>query len=228
MKHIYSISASPGNTGERYYNHVFKKMGLEYHYRALQIKQITPDIVTLLREMSVGFSVSMPLKSQIIPYLDDMSDEVFDYGSCNTVLMMGDQMCGFNTDIYGIKHVLTDVGSDCVAILGDGAMSKMFQRILGRQATVYSRSNSNWEERHSKHDVIINCTPLGMNNDTPLDKIQSSIVIDLVIGKTQLETQCMEAGVKYIPGIEFYREQFLKQFLLYTGIVISKEDIKEL
>lgn len=228
MKTIYSISGSPGKTGERYYNYLFDKMDLQYQYKALKIETITPDVVTLLREMPVGFSVSMPLKSAIIPYLDDMTDEVFDYNSCNTVLMMGDQMCGFNTDIYGIKYVLKEVGSKCVAILGDGSMSKMFQRILGKQAKTYSRSLGNWDQRHTKHDVVINCTPLGMKGETPLEEITSSLVIDLVIGQTQLETKCKWAEVKYISGIEFYREQFLRQFLLYTGIVVDHEYIKEL
>jgi shikimate 5-dehydrogenase len=110
-----------------------------------------------------------------------------------------------------------------IQILGDGAMSRGYQRLLNNQNrgySVYSRKLDNWGDRNIEFDCRINTTAIGtINSDSPLEgKISSKLVIDLSIKENQLTKDCEEGGIKYIGGMFFYKEVFLNQFEIYTKI----------
>jgi shikimate 5-dehydrogenase len=84
-----------------------------------------------------------------------------------------------------------------------------------------ARKAGTWENRHAPADVIINATGLGTStSESPYEELPEGVrlVIDLAIKTNNLEKQCLDKNVKYVSGREFYREQFLKQFKIYTGI----------
>jgi shikimate dehydrogenase len=167
----------------------------------------------------------MPFKNEIISYLDDMESLVVEYDSCNTVLIVDNKLHGFNTDYYGARVVIDRIPyAQKVLILGDGVMGKMILSMIP-YAGVCSRNRGNWNKRHALVDTIINCTACGtMSDESPLEHIPAttSLVIDLAAKPNKLQEQCKEAKVGYIPGIEFYKHQFIRQFEIYTGITITK------
>lgn len=72
----------------------------------------------------VGLSLTMPLKTAVLPLLDGLSDLARDVGAVNTVLLSAGGREGDNTDVPGMvaalrERGLTEAGRVCV--LGGGA-----------------------------------------------------------------------------------------------------------
>ena len=177
-----------------------------------------------------GFSVSMPYKSSVISLLDEVDELVTQFNSCNTVVNVDGRYIGYNADYYGAIHVLKTIPEhEPINILGNGAMGNMFKKILGPRANIYSRSLGNWDKIQSLTGTVINCTSLGTSTkDSPFTKLPNiSHVIDLAMNDNDLKKQTILSDIKYVGGKEFYRQQFKKQFEIYTGITLSQSELED-
>jgi shikimate dehydrogenase len=100
-------------------------LGLDWEYEAVDITTDTlAEFVTSRDESWLGLSLTMPLKRDILPLLDSVSELVTQTGSANTVLFSGGRREGFNTDVYGITQAFARHGHtslDTVLVLGGGA-----------------------------------------------------------------------------------------------------------
>lgn len=217
-----SISAAPGKTGTYYYSEFFKYYDIKAEYNALKANSNYELESHLKKEIYSGFNVSMPFKAEVIRYLSVISPEVTNYNSCNTIKVSQGKLNGFNTDIAGVLKVLSSISKeDFVLVLGNGAIGKMFTKVLKLQDIKFemiSRSLNNWEKRHQKCDVLINCTSLGTSIfDSPIDLINGlHTVYDLTFNGINLRKIC--SSINYFSGVFFYKEVFLKQFLIHTDI----------
>ena len=73
-------SFSPG-----YFSKKFKKLGIEgSEYLAYPIVDIKDVIKVFNKEVS-GLNVTIPYKEQVIPFLDELSDEAFEINAVNTI-----------------------------------------------------------------------------------------------------------------------------------------------
>jgi shikimate dehydrogenase len=233
MKHFFSLSQYPGKTGEHYYNTLFRKKNLPYTYTALACNDIAEGVKKMRDIGAAGFSVSMPFKHSVIKHLDFAYNNVYHYDSCNTVQNVNGKFYGFNCDIIGVEYIISLIPiSARICILGDGTIGSMFKRVLNDRAEVYSRKLGNWDKRHQSSDVIINCTSFGTAvTDSPFYvlPLKTTLVIDLAIKQNQLQGQATDAGVKYISGIEFYKQQLRSQFYIYTGSSeLTMEEINQI
>lgn len=228
IRNYYSISLYPGKTGETYYNKYFKLKNLPYTYTALKCTNLSESVNDLLNRNASGFSVSMPYKQQIISYLDVIDKSVSDFSSCNTVVINDGKLHGYNTDYYGMIHLLKSATNN-INILGNGAMGSMFKKLLGDDATVYSRSLGNWKDIHNITGTMINCTGLGTSvMDSPFVELPKlDCVIDLAMSDNILKKQCVMHSVKYVEGKEFYHRQFKNQFEIYTGVILAYDEITD-
>jgi len=232
MKKFFRLGQHPSKTGERYYNTLFQKMDLPYTYTAVECENLKESIDELLKEGASGFSVTMPFKQEIRKFLVTEDMYVRQFQSCNTVLVKDGQLHGYNSDVCGAVYAkLSMPMKSSVAVLGDGAMGMMMYKMLNENCAVYSRKKENWHKRHDGRDVYVNCTTFGTSIPaSPLDIIpeNTKLIIDLAMPGTQLELQCSEAGVKYISGKEFYKNQFIEQFEIFTGIKITEEEFNSI
>jgi shikimate dehydrogenase len=83
----------------------YSALGLDWHYEAVEIDGDSLGPFVRSRDDSWrGLSLTMPLKRDILPLLDTVSEVVTQTGSANTVLFDGGRTLGFNTDVYGITR----------------------------------------------------------------------------------------------------------------------------
>jgi shikimate 5-dehydrogenase len=168
----------------------------------------------------------MPYKQDIIKYLDEIDLDVYEYNTCNTVVIDNGLLKGYNCDRAGADHVLSFIEPGwSVSVLGAGSMGSMIAN-MWPDRRVYAIRNGNWMYRHNPADVYINCTSMGTaTSASPLDYIpnDTKLVIDLAVSPGKLAEQCANIGVKYISGQEFYKYQFLDQFSRYFGFRPSPE-----
>lgn len=89
-----------------------------------------------------GFNITLPHKTRVIPYLDELHESAAFYGSVNTVLRRDDGThIGFNTDCDGFLRTLENrdipiAGSVCV--LGAGGVGRMFALECARRGAAVS------------------------------------------------------------------------------------------
>jgi shikimate dehydrogenase len=234
MNTFYSISQYPGKTGTFYYNSFFKKYNIDAEYKALGVEPNSfENTINLLKTQAKGISVSMPYKNKVINYLDEKSLDVAVYSSCNTIVVQNENLIGYNTDIAGIMSAVESIKYyDKTIIIGNGSIGSMFYRYmksLGYSKVLFvSRNLGNFEKRHESCDVLINCTSLGtVNSHSPVDTLHDDtrLVIDLSIKPNLLSEQAKAKNIQYFSGIDFYKHQFQKQFMIYTGLSINMDEI---
>ena len=97
-----------------------------------------------------GLSVTMPLKTAVIQYCDELSETARVTGAVNTVYPRGERVLGDNTDVIGIVNALRHAGlepapeRDEPAVIGGGATAISALTALHalgyRRVSVYARS----------------------------------------------------------------------------------------
>ncbi|MBN2051348.1 MAG: shikimate dehydrogenase [Spirochaetales bacterium] len=142
----------------------------------------------LSRELDIrGFSVTMPFKNAVLPFLHEMTEGVAAVKSCNTVVRRGDRWWGCNTDVEGFLFSLDSwfprgLSSVKTAVLGaGGAAGAIVYGLVSRGAdvTVYNRTTEkalqcaekygcSWGSlrdfhREGDYPLIIQATGVGMH-----------------------------------------------------------------
>src|SRR5205085_10145821 len=92
-----------------------------------------------------GFSVTIPHKTAVIPFLDEVDETARRIGAVNTVVIEGDRLVGYNTDAEGAMaplEAVTDLREARCAVIGAGGASRavvfgLLER--GARVTVFAR-----------------------------------------------------------------------------------------
>ncbi|MDR1915670.1 MAG: shikimate dehydrogenase [Synergistaceae bacterium] len=109
---------------------VFDSLGIAAKYEALRVPRgMLPDFVSRARKSNLlGFNVTIPHKSDIIPLLDTVAPDAEACGAVNTVLVRNGRLSGFNTDMSGLLDSLREIGYDYngrrILILGAGGAAR--------------------------------------------------------------------------------------------------------
>ncbi len=193
-----------------------------------------------------GLSVTIPHKLAIMPHLDLIDPTARRIGAVNTVVVAGDQLCGYNTDVIGAMKPLdelVDVRAAKVAVIGAGGAARavcygLSQR--GAAVTIYARDLNKAERLADEFqaraaplgsftgqtDIVINCTPIGMlghsEGDSPIkpEHLQGvKLVYDLIYNpaETTLLEYARQAGCRTLGGLAMLVVQAAEQFRLWTG-----------
>lgn len=134
-----------------------------------------------------AINVTMPYKKDVIPFLDEISDEARELQAVNTIVNRDGKLYGYNTDFYGMKDMILRSGIDTfnkkALVLGTGATSRTASLVLKelgvKEIYFVSRDKKDgaitYAEAHSIHNdaqIIVNTTPVGMYPNaytSPLD-----------------------------------------------------------
>jgi shikimate dehydrogenase len=240
-----SVSSMPGNFGMTIYNELFNRYNLNYLYLGRKI-EIAETLIDALKVFDVkGCSVSMPLKNEVVKYLDELSEEASAVSSVNTIVNKGDKLIGYNTDLIGFRNSFEYPKICSVLIYGSGSVVdsiifELQQRkvdiyITGRNTKSVSEKAIEWGIKlynNEVYDVFINATPASLkplNFDLIEILKQGNSVFDLVVKKnTFLSEYCANENKSFTSGFEMYKYQFCAQFELYTNIKISTTAVEEI
>ncbi len=201
-----------------YFKRKFESAGLGHHsYVNFELSHISEFPALIQNHPNLrGLNVTIPYKTEIIPYLDTLSHEAREIGAVNTILIDGDKLKGYNTDAHGFAASLNPLLQQHhtrALILGTGGASKAIAYTLARLNIHYVKVSRtplpgqiNYREASEKLDqfpLVINTTPLGtfpdINNIPPLelDKVsENHLFYDLVYNpeKTRLLTEAEQKG----------------------------------
>ena len=132
------------------HNRAFEATATNGVYVAWEIEagDLAETVANIRRYQMFGINLSMPYKEQVIPYLDELSDEARLIGTVNTVVNQNGILIGYNTDGKGFFKSLPSftISGKKMTILGAGGAAKaiLVQAILDdvSQISVFVRSAS--------------------------------------------------------------------------------------
>lgn len=193
----------------------------------------------------------MPYKEKVISYLDKISNEAQAIKSVNTILNSNKKLIGFNTDydavLFALKKLKLSKNTK-VMLLGFGGMAKTFLEglknlnlqnvyVATRKPLKSKKINFiRWKERQLiKPDLLINATPIGMNNrnsDSIINlKKENNLnyLIDVVSNpiNTKITQKAIKMNIVTIKGIELALMQAKRQFEIYTNKTAPIEIMKK-
>lgn len=198
---------------------------------------------------ALGANVTMPHKGSVIGFLDEVTGDAEVTGAVNTIEFIGGRAVGHNTDVEGFRRLLeVDAGLDLkgrsAAVLGAGGAARAVVHVLSALGAVdikvVSRDPSKagritlvaegvvvepWDRAAaavSEAQVLVNCTPLGANDDDPVPGAAfgpGQVVVDLVYSppRTPLLARARDAGAEAIGGIGMLVHQAALSFQIWTG-----------
>ncbi len=142
-----------------------KKIELEYELIS------TDNIKNINIAKYDGLNITIPYKSEILDYVSAMTSEVEHMGNANTIF----QDKAYNTDISGLHYALNELIGDLnkvkrVVVLGNSNTAKMISYLFKDSKVIIVSRNPvdkqvSYDELDEFYgDLIINTTPLTMNN----------------------------------------------------------------
>lgn len=138
------------------HNAAFEKLQLDYAYLAFEVEegQLAEAVAGLRALGARGFNVSMPYKSKVIPYLDELSPAATLCQAVNTVVNDAGKLVGHMTDGSGLMQALRDEGFEVrgkkITIVGCGGAGKAIQIQAAldgaRELAIFNRSVARGQE----------------------------------------------------------------------------------
>lgn len=217
--------------------------GIEGDYQAVTVTRETlPDFMAAGRAGEWdGCNVTMPLKQEVIRYLDQLSPEAEACGAVNTVCFRNGHTVGYNTDAPGIRAGFAARGAAPTGralVIGNGRRGPGGPVGPGRPGRHHRRP----PRRRRDHGpaasgrrpvrVVVNATPLGMEGFPPfadlsfLDSLPAgAAVFDLIYAprKTELYQAARARGLIAITGMELLVQQAILAFNHFTGAGLEQE-----
>ncbi len=112
-----------------------------------------------------GLNVTFPYKKEIIQYCTKLDSIAQNAGAVNTLVIRGDSIEGFNTDIAGIRLLLQNLPTPYF-VLGRGGAAVSIVAAFGKDNVVLLDRNTKFTElKNQRIATIVNATPIGWNNN---------------------------------------------------------------
>lgn len=241
-----SIAERPSNFGTMLHNMAYEALNLNFLYKAFAVSDLS-NAIAGVRALGIrGCSVSMPFKTAVIPFLDELHETARSTGAVNTIVNDGIRLTGYNTDLVGAHLVLASLRpkfDDRILILGSGGVARAILcalRLLrctnvfvaSRNFTKIAELNDimpftslSWGKREDEPmQILINATSVGMTPAHELMPVSAEFirgvraVMDVVVSpmETRLISCARASGKEVVPGYLMSLEQAAAQFTLYT------------
>jgi len=211
----------------------------------------TADAEGALRAMRClnlrGASITIPLKSAVVPFLDEIDPVAQSIGAVNTIVNENGLLRGFNTDAtaaLGALQQRSPVAGKRCAIIGAGGAARAVGFAL-KQAdadlTIVNRSPGRGRELARalespfipldrlgglKADILVQTTPVGMFPRVDRSPVpehilhRGMVVMDIIYNpvQTRLLREAGKKGCITLSGMDMFILQAGEQFRLWTGV----------
>lgn len=198
------------------HNLAFSHWNIDAVYLAFEVDQTNlRQAVKSIRTLDMlGVNVSMPNKTAVLAYLDQLSPEAELIGAVNTIVHQEQRLIGYNTDGMGFVRSVNEKGhpikNQKIVVLGAGGAAKaiVVQMALegAQEITIYKRLNATFlplKEYFAKVSEKTGC-PIRLHDyadesQLALDLSQANLLINATdIGMGSKKDQLPIADVKLL------------------------------
>jgi shikimate dehydrogenase len=250
-----SLAGRPGTFGVRFHNHLYRQLGLDYYYKAMTTQDLPGAIGGIRALGIRGCGVSMPYKEACLALVDEIDPSAAAIESVNTLVNDAGRLKAYNTDYLAVRQLLQQHQVDpttAFVLRGSGGMAKAVACALRdagfRDGTLVARN-----EQAGRHladlcgyrwlpalddlspPMLVNVTPIGMAGgpeaqqlafpETAIDAAQWVFDVVAMPARTPLIQRAEAQGKAVITGLEVIALQALEQFVLYTGVRPTQEQV---
>jgi len=228
------------------HNEALKAMRIDGHYSAFCVSDLAAAIAGI-RGMNIrGASVTIPFKTAVMEYLDEIDADAAALGAVNTIVNDRGRLAGCNTDWLGFIQALkdkTDIAKKTFVVIGAGGAARAAAYGIkkeGGQPIIVNRTQNTGRALAKrfgcpfyplsaigkiKADGLINTTSVGMYPQIQQSTVDASIltnyqvVMDVIYNplKTKLLRDAEAQGLQTISGLEMFVRQGALQLKLWTG-----------
>lgn len=228
-----------------YFEKKFEELDLNDHqYLNFEFENLK-DFFSMLKENKKikGFNITNPYKEEILPFLDEISEETKLIGAVNCVLVTDGKTKGYNTDAYGfaqsIKPFLEPVHERAL-VLGTGgaakavayALKKVGVEVFFVTSMMHKKKEKTFlyseigEQHMRSFKLIVNATPLGMfpemekYPELPYEYIgKEHLCYDLIYNPyaTLFLKKCEAGGATIMNGLSMLHLQAEKAWEIWKG-----------
>ena len=251
-----SLAGRPGTFGVRFHNHLYEQLGLDYYYKAMTTRDLPAAVAGIRALGIRGCGVSMPFKEACIPLVDELDPSASAIESINTIVNTDGHLKAYNTDYIAVRQLIETHNIDpatSFALLGSGGMAKAvacalrdagFTKglIIARNAqagiALAGSCEYPWQAElgETRPQLLINVTPIGMSGSPQAEGLAferaaveaAERVFDVVAlpAQTPLIKLAHSLAKPVITGLDVAAIQALEQFVLYTGVRPTPEQLQ--
>lgn len=189
-----------------------------------------------------GLNVTIPYKTTVMEFLDEISPEASKIGAVNTIVKRDGKLYGHNTDYYGFMYMIKESGASLegkdVVIIGNGGAAKTAfcacEDMGAANVRCLTREDIKKENilKFLDAHIVVNATPVGMYPDTGVAPVDISLfekceaVLDVIYNpsQTKLIQDAKKRGIKTVNGLGMLVAQAKKACEIFTGAAV--EDVK--
>ncbi|MCD8090069.1 MAG: shikimate dehydrogenase [Clostridiales bacterium] len=210
------------------HNSAFEKLGLDMVYVCFEVglNEIEAAVRAVRTFKLVGCNVSMPNKSAVCRYLDELSPAARLIGACNTIVNKDGHLEGHNTDGIGFVSMLKDSGVDIkgkkftLAGAGGAGTAIAIQAALDGAAeiSIFNINDEFWangEKTVKKINENTDCKAKLYHledKETLKKEIASGFMF---VNATGVGMKPME-GMTYIPSADFFPKDLFVVDIIYS------------
>ena len=215
------------------HNEAFAQLGLDYAYLAFEVTNETlEDAVKGLRALQLkGSNVSMPNKTVVGQYLDELSPAAKLCGAVNTIVNENGKLIGHITDGIGYMASLKDNGIDVIgkkmtiAGAGGAATAIEIQAALDgvKEMSIFNIKDKFWENAEKTIEKIRSNTDCVVN----LYDLDDKDKLKEEIADSYLFAQATGVGMKPLEGQSVIPDtSLLRPDLIVTDTVYAPRQTK--
>ena len=206
------------------------------------------DLILKVRNKEIdGINITVPFKTTVIPYLDQLSSEAEQTKSVNTIYLKNKKVIGHNTDVYGFEKAINKINFKVtdrkIFILGAGGVVPSIVYALNKMGAINISISNRTKDKAQlvkdifnnlkivdwgdlpEFDVIINATSLGLNKDDKIELNFSSVGKDKLFydviynpSETNFLKMGKKLGNKYENGKFMFIYQAFLAFKLWHNV----------
>ena len=183
------------------HNESFRLLGLDYVYLCFNVKEENlKTVFDGLKQINIaGFNCTMPNKTAICEFLDELSPAAKMIGAVNTVANENGKFIGYNTDGIGYMQSVKDAGfniiGDTMTLLGAGgaASSILVQAAIDgvKNINVFSIKDRFWE----KAEKMIESVNSNTDCNASLYELGNDDILGDSISKSKILTNATSVGM---------------------------------
>ncbi|WP_144549889.1 shikimate dehydrogenase [Peribacillus simplex] len=217
MKKIYGVMGDPiaHSMSPDIHNDAFEKENIEAVYHHFHVtKEGMNDAVKGMKALGIeGFNITIPHKTSIIPFLDEVDELALAIGAVNTVVNKNGRFIGYNTDGKGFfKSLCDEISGDIKAkktlVIGAGGAARAIYFTLVKEGVKQVDIANRTKERAAQ-----------LVSDCPYDKVSKALSIieaEESLSQYDLIIQTTSSGMS--PELD---HSPLKVDQLKTGTIVS-------
>lgn len=216
------IGSPVGHSGSpAMYNYSFEKLGIDYAYVAFDVKEDgVKGAIDAMRLFDMrGMNVTMPDKTEVVKYMDELSPAAKLIGAVNTIVNEDGKLIGYNTDGEGFVNNLRDHGGEVrgkkIVVAGGGgaATAIIVQCALdgAKEIAIFNKKDAFFARTLETAERIRQAVPSCVVNVYDIDDVQkmtecistSDLLVNAtIVGMKPMETESVVKDLSALrPGL---------------------------